>query len=308
MTSGRIDTHQHIIPPEYRRLLDERGLSAGRWPTPEWAPEAALALMDSSNIATGILSVSSPGVHLGPGAEGRTIARRVNTYTAEVVKDRPDRFGCFAGVPLPDVDGSLEEIAHAFDEIGADGVVLMSHADGKYLGHKDFEPLWEELDARNAVVFIHPTSPPMEILDGLPSPILDFPFDTTRTAIHMVANGVLRRHKRVRVILSHAGGFLPYAAYRFIGAAQFNSGIAPEEIFEDMKRFYFDTAVSSTPVAMPSLLAFADPTRITYGSDFPYVPSSKLFDAMLENYPLSEEQRFAIDRGNALALFPRLAQ
>ncbi|WP_328715291.1 amidohydrolase family protein [Nocardia salmonicida] len=307
MTS-RIDTHQHAIPPVYRRLLDERGLTAGGWPTPAWSPKAALALMDSSSIGTGILSVSSPGVHLRSGVEGRTIARDVNTYTAELMKDRPDRFGHFASVPLPDVDGALDEVAYALDELGADGIVLMSNAEGKYLGHKDFEPLWEELDARHAVVLIHPTSPPMDILDGMPSPILDFPFDTTRTAVHMVANGVFRRHKRVRVILSHGGGFLPYAAFRFIGAAQFNPGIASEEIFEDLQRFYLDTALSSTPVAMPSLLAFADPTHITYGSDFPYVPSSKLFDAMLDHHPLSEQQRSAIDRGNALALFPRLAK
>ena len=305
MTTGRIDTHQHVIPPTYRRLLEDRGLTAGGWPTPLWSPDEALALMDSSHIATGILSVSSPGVHLGPGI-GRATAREVNTYTAELVKNRPDRFGHFASVPLPDVDGALEEAAHALDELGADGIVLMSNADGKYLGDPLFEPLWEELDSRAAVVFIHPTSPPMQMLTGMPSPLLDFPFDTTRTAVHMVAKGVFRRHKRIRVILSHGGGFLPYAAYRFVGAAQFNPEIAPEEIFEDLQRFYFDTALSSTPVSMPSLLAFADPTRITYGSDFPFAPNSRLFDTMLETYPMSDEQRFAIDRGNALALFPRL--
>lgn len=306
MTAGRIDTHQHVIPPNYRLLLDDRGLTAGGWPTPRWSPDEALALMDSSDIATGILSVSSPGVHLGAGTGGRAIARAVNTYTAELVKNRPDRFGHFASLPLPDIDGALEEAAHALDELGADGIVLMSNADGKYLGDPIFEPLWEELDSRAAVVFIHPTSPPMQMLTGMPSPILDFPFDTTRTAVHMVAKGVFRRHKRIRVILSHGGGFLPYAAYRFVGAAQFNPEIAPEEIFEDLQRFYFDTALSSTPASMPSLLAFADPTRITYGSDFPFAPSSRLFDTMLETYPMSDEQRFAIDRGNALALFPRL--
>lgn len=307
MTAGRIDTHQHLIPPSYRRLLDEHGLTAGGWPTPKWSPEGALALMDSAHIATGILSVSSPGVHLGAGTDGRAIAREVNTYAAELMKDRPDRFGHFASVPLPDVDGALAETAYALDELDADGIVLMSNAEGKYLGHPDFDPLWHELDARGAVVFIHPTSPQIQMLDGMPSPLLDFPFDTTRTAVHMVANGVFRRYRRVRVILSHGGGFLPYAAYRFVGAAQFNDGIAPDEIFEDLRRFHLDTALSSTPVSMPSLLAFADPTHITYGSDYPFAPSSQLFDAMLENFPLTDAQRHAIDRGNALELFPRLA-
>ncbi|WP_037148132.1 amidohydrolase family protein [Rhodococcoides fascians] len=307
MANARIDTHQHIIPPAYRRELDNRGLTAGGWPTPQWSKTDALALMDSSSIGTGILSVSSPGVHLGSDADARNLAREVNSYTAELVKDRPDRFGHFASVPLPDIDGSLAEIAYAFDELAADGVVLMSNAHGKYLGDADLEPVWSELDARRAVVFVHPTMPPISMLNGMPSPLLDFPFDTTRTAVHMVANGVFRRHKNLRVILAHAGGFLPFAAYRFTGAAQFNSEITPAEIYEDLSRFHLDTALSSTPVSLPSLLAFANPAHITYGSDFPFAPSSALFDGMLDSYPLTEQQRYAVDRGNALTLFPRLS-
>ncbi len=221
---ARIDTHQHLIPPAYRKLLDERGLTAGGWPNPDWDPQAAIAMMDRESIATGILSLSAPGVHLADDAEGRTLARQVNEYHAELVKGRPHRFGQFACIPLPDVDGAVAEAVHALDVLHADGVVLLSNAGGKYLGDPDYETLWAELDARSAVVFIHPTEPPIQMLKGLPSPLLDYPFDTTRTAIHMVANGVMSRRKRIKVILSHGGGFLPYAAYRFVGAAQFNPG------------------------------------------------------------------------------------
>lgn len=310
MTSvARIDTHQHLIPPAYRKLLDDRGLTAGGWPTPNWDPQAAISMMDGQSIATGILSLSAPGVHLANDAEGRNLARQVNEYHAELVKSRPDRFGQFACIPLPDVDGSVAEAVYALDELHADGVVLMSNAGGKYLGDKDFELLWAELDARAAVVFIHPTEPPIQMLKGLPSPLLDYPFDTTRTALHMVTNGVMSRHTRIKVILSHGGGFLPYAAFRFLGASQFNPGTTPEGILADMKRFYFDTALSSTPVGLPSLLAFADPTHITFGSDFPYASTtvSRMFTAGLDAYPLDEKQRYAINRGNAEKLFPRLA-
>ncbi|MCA1457062.1 amidohydrolase [Bradyrhizobium sp. BRP22] len=307
MTStARIDTHQHLIPPAYRKLLDDRGLTAGGWPTPAWDPQAAINTMDDQSIASGILSLSAPGVHLADDAEGRDLARQVNEYHAELVKSRPDRFGQFACVPLPDIDGSVGEAVYALDELHADGVVLLSNAGGKYLGDKDFEPLWAELNARSAVVFIHPTEPPIQMLKGLPSPLLDFPFDTTRTALHMVANGVMSRHTQIKVILSHAGGFLPYAAYRFTGASQFNPGTTAESIMADMKRFYFDTALSSTPAALPSLLAFADPTHITFGSDFPFAPARPQFTAMFDAYPLDEKQRHAINRGNAEKLFPRL--
>lgn len=308
MTPGRIDTHQHVIPPMYRAQLDARNLTAGGWPTPAWDADAAIALADDLNIATAVLSVSAPGAHWGDDAEARIRARQVNEYVAELVKDRPDRFGLFATLTLPDVDGSLAEAAYALDELAADGVVLLSNAHGTYLGDSAFSPLWEELDARSAVVFIHPTEPPIQMLTGLPSPLLDYPFDTTRTALHMVANGVLRRHPNLRIILSHGGGFLPYAAYRFTGAAAFNPGISAEDILEDLRRFYFDTALSSSPSALPSLLAFADPTHITFGSDFPFAPNPGQWTSLLDSADLSQETHHAISRGNAEALFPRLDQ
>jgi predicted TIM-barrel fold metal-dependent hydrolase len=310
VSPARIDVHQHLIPPAYRHLLDTRGLTAGGWPIPAWGPASAIGIMDRRSIATGILSISAPGVHFGDDAEALKLAREVNDFNAELTKDRPDRFGHFAILPLPDVDSAVAEAVRALDELNADGVVLLSNADGRYLGDAAYEPLWAELDARAAVVFIHPTAPPIEQLPGLPSPVLDFPFDTTRTAVHMVANGVLSRYPRLRVILSHAGGFLPYAASRFASAAQFNPGTTVESILTDLKRFYFDTALSSTPTALPSLLAFAAPGHVLYGSDSPFAIEEwgVLFDAGLDDYPRWEPgQLQSVNRGNAEVLFPRLA-
>lgn len=307
MTLGRIDTHQHVLPPAYRADLDAHNLTAGGWPTPAWDVESAFSLADELGIATSILSVSAPGAHWGDDAEARVRARRANEDVAELVKDRPDRFGLFATLTLPDVDGAVAEAAYALDELGADGVVLLSNQRGAYLGDRSLDPLWAELAARSAVVFIHPTAPPMEMLPGLPSPLLDYPFDTTRTALHMVANGVLRRHPDLRVILSHAGGFLPYAGYRFPYASAFHD-ITSEEILEDLRKFYFDTALSSSPSAIPSLLAFADPARITFGSDFPFAPDPERWTANLDGAGLADDVLHAINRGNAETLFPRLAR
>lgn len=307
-STDRIDTHQHYLPDFYRTMMEANHQSAGGWPTPDWSVDAALALMDSEEIATGIISISSPGVHFGDDAAARNLATKVNEFGAELVKDRPDRFGLFASLPLPDVDGALEQVTYAFDTLHADGVVLLSNVRGRYLGDISYEPLWEELNKREAVVFIHPDAPPMKMLEGLPSPLLDFPFDTTRTAVHMAAKGVIQRHPKMKVVLSHGGGFLPYAAYRFAGAASFNTGISAESMMHDLGTLYFDTALSSTPTALPSLLAFADPTHVTYGSDFPFAPSVRTYNRMLDDSPLDEHTKAAINRGNAELLFPRLAR
>jgi 6-methylsalicylate decarboxylase len=307
--AGRIDVHQHLFPPSYRALLDELSEVNGGWPLPTWSPREAIAMMDRRAIATGILSISAPGVHFGDDAQARDLARRVNEHSAELAKDRPDRFGLFASVPLPDVAGSVAEAVYALDELHADGVVLLSNAHGRYLGDKEYEPLWAELDARSAVVFIHPVEPRLPVLERLPSPVLDFPFDTTRTALHMVANGVMSRYQRMKVILSHAGGFVPYAATRFGAAAQFTPGTTPEGIVNDLRRFYFDTALSATPYSLPSLLAFAAPGHVLYGSDFPFAPpaAAGFMASQYERTPLQAATRQAIDRANAEKLFPRLA-
>ena len=310
MTSPRrIDVHQHLIPPAYRAVMDRHGVTAGGWPIPSWDADSALAMMDQRAIATGILSISAPGTHFGDDTAARAVARMVNEYAAELVKDRPDRFGFFASLPLPDVDGALAEAAYALDELGADGVVLLSNVRGRYLGDKAYEPLWAELDARSTVVFIHPDVPPLPPLEGMPGPLLDFPFDTTRTAVHMTLNGVMSRYPRMKVILSHAGGFLPYAAWRFTAGAQFNPGTTPQGILTDLQRFYFDTALSSTPAALPSLLAFAAPGHVLYGSDYPFAPEGAggLLDSLLDGYEgFREGELDAINRGSAEGVFLRL--
>ena len=269
--------------------------------------------MEARRINRGILSLTAPGIADWQENEHRDIARQVNDYTAEVVAKWPENFGNFATLPLPDVDGALREVAYALDVLRSDGVVLMSNYGGRYLGDPLFEPLWSDLDRRNAVVFIHPTRNALAPLDGIPPPFVDFPSDTTRTAVDMVLKGVLDRYRNLQVILAHAGGFLPYAANRFATCA---AGYKPDlydadKILMFFRRFYFDTALSSSPSTLPSLMNFADPSRILLGTDFPYVPGgmAEAFTSALDASPLlSEVEHVAIGRDNASALLHSLSR
>ncbi|MGW0581641.1 amidohydrolase family protein [Streptomyces sp. NPDC002920] len=306
---ARIDVHQHLIPPDFSRATAERAVALG-WPAPAWDVQGAIAMMDRRSIATGLLSFPAPLAAPDDSAGARDGARSVNEYTAEVVKDRPDRFGHFAALPLPDMDAALAEAAHALDELNADGLMVLSNVHGRYLGDPAFEPLWAELDARAAVVLVHPTAPPVAPIPGLPSPLVDFPYDTARTALHLALNGVPGRYPRIKMILPHAGGFLPYAAHRFAVAARLHPGSTPEGVLSELRRFYFDTAISAGPAALPSLLAFAAPGHVLYGSDFPMLPEEWAtgFDSGLDDYPHWEPgQLHAVNRGNAELLVPRLA-
>ncbi|WP_292991481.1 amidohydrolase family protein [Mycobacterium sp.] len=307
----RIDTHHHVIPPDYRKALQRAGLlEAGGRALPGWAPETSLQAMADLGVGTAILSVSTPGTAFLPSpADAAALARDLNDYTAAVVEAQPDRFGFLATVPLPHVDKSIAEITRSLDELHADGIVMLANNSGTYLGEDGQDPVFAALNDRSATVFIHPAELPGPAAPGVPPFAADFLLDTTRAAYLLVRNGIAARHPNIRFILSHAGGFVPYASHRMAVAITADTGRSPADVLDDFAGFYFDTALSSSAAALPTLLAFAKPGHITFGSDWPYAPAvaGKLFAAGLETYPgIDAATRAAIERDNALALFPRL--
>ena len=307
----RIDTHQHLIPPEYRNALRKAGIDeAGGRALPDWSPEAALQTMADLDVATAILSVSTPGTTFLPAAaDAAALAGDLNDYSADLVAALPDRFGFFATIPMPHLDEAVAETVRALDDLEADGVVLLANNAGTYLGDVGQDELFATLNERSAVVFIHPADLPGPTVPGVAPFATDFLLDTTRAAYLLVRNGIRRMYPRIRFILSHAGGFVPYASHRMALAIMAETGASPADTLDDFSSFYFDTALSSSAAALPTLLAFAKPGHITFGSDWPFAPvtAGKLFAAGLETYPgLSADTRSTIDRTNALALFPRL--
>src|SRR5512143_3892572 len=151
----RIDVHHHLFPPAYRAAIGN--LAAGQ---PAWTPAQSVEEMDKGGIATSLLSVSSPGVWFGDVQEGRRLARIVNDYGAMTAKDHRGRFGLFAALPLPDIDGSLREIEYALDTLKADGLGIQTSYGDLWLGDAKFTPLYEALERRKAVVYVHPTDAP----------------------------------------------------------------------------------------------------------------------------------------------------
>ena len=307
----RIDTHHHAVPSFYRDSLRRAGLEeAGGRRLPEWSPEASLQTMAELHVGTAILSVSTPGTAFLPGAtDAASLARDVNDYLAELVAAQPDRFGFFATIPMPNIRESVDEVVRSLDELHADGVVLLANSAGTYLGQRGQDDVFATLNARSAAVFIHPAELPGPEVEGIAPFAVDFLLDTSRAAYLLVRNGICRKYPNIRFILSHAGGFVPYASHRMVVSIMGETGRSPSDSLDDFAGFYFDTALSSSAAALPSLLAFAKPGHITFGSDWPFAPvaAGKLFAAGLETYPgLDPGTRAAIERGNALTLFPRL--
>ncbi|MEV6164330.1 amidohydrolase family protein [Streptomyces sp. NPDC052052] len=309
-SAQRIDVHQHTVPAFYRDVLAKAGIGeAGGRALPDWSAASALELMDLLGTRAAILSVSTPGTgFLTDPDEAASLARRLNDHAAAVTAEHPGRFGHFATLPMPDAAASATEAVRALDELQADGVTLLANNRGTYLGADGQEPLWRVLDDRGAVVFVHPAELPAPPVDGIPPFAADFLLDTTRAAYLLVRNGIVRRYPHIRFILSHAGGFVPYSSHRMAVTIANDTGRSPLVVLDDFRSFYFDTALSSSPAALPTLLAFAHPGHVLFGSDWPFAPTpagqyfANGLDTFLPPGPLK-----AISRTNAEALFPRLA-
>ncbi|MFC8529960.1 amidohydrolase family protein [Nocardia sp. NPDC057227] len=306
----RIDVHQHLLPPGYRAALEANGVvAAGGRELPDWSPASAEQVMAGAGIGSAVLSISTPGTtFLSDPAQADQLARSVNDYAAELSAAAPRTFGFFATVPLPDVDAAAAEAVRALDTLHADGVVLLGNARGVYLGEEGQEALFRVLDERSAVAFVHPADLPGPAVPGVLPFAADFLLDTTRAAYLLVRNGIRQRFPNIKFVLSHGGGFVPYASHRMSLGIFTQTGRSPIEVLEELAGFYFDTALSSSAAALPTLLTFAEPGHVLYGSDWPFAPEPAVhyFDAGLAEFPgCDEATRDAIRRTNAAALFPR---
>ncbi|MER5951877.1 amidohydrolase family protein [Streptomyces sp. NPDC001904] len=281
--TGLVDVHAHFVTGDYIAAARAAGIDHpdGMPGWPEWSVAKQLELMERGGIAKACLSVSSPGVHFGDDKAARALAREVNTFGAGVRAAHPDRFGHFASLPLPDVDGALEEAAYALDVLGADGVAVETNHHGRYLGDPAFAPLWAELDRRGAIVFVHPTSPPGAdaVALGRPRPMLEFLFDTARTASDLLLTGVLARHPGIRWIFTHGGGALPLLADRIElfrplldGGALGKAGPEAPDTIEQLGRLWYDMAGTPFPRQIPALDAAFGTDRLLYGSDYCWTP------------------------------------
>jgi 6-methylsalicylate decarboxylase len=303
-----VDVHHHLAPPAYvKAALTHSRLDPS---VAAWSPERSLADMEAAGVATAIVSVSNPGVYFGEATEARSLARISNEYGAELIRSYPGRFGMFAALPLPDIDGALGEIAYAMDTLGLDGVGLFTSYGAKWLGDPYFAPVWEELNRRRAVVFTHPVvnSCCGTLIPFVNPRVIEFGADTARTIASFVFSGAAARYPNVRVIFSHAGGTMPFLIERFteMGKEPAMAANVPSGVVNALRRFYYDTAQSSNPEAIGALTKLVPVSQVLFGSDFPFRTEAEHVHN-LRGCGFTAKQLGAIERGNAAGLIARLA-
>lgn len=301
----RVDFHHHFVPPRHlEAILAQR--ESGR--TPPWSPDMSIGEMDKNGIATSICSLVQPGVWLGGVENSRKLARECNEYGARMVADHPGRFGFFAAIPLPDTQGSLREIEYALDTLKADGIGLMTSVEDQYLGDPAFAPVYEELNRRQAIVYVHPTQPKCctGLVPGVTVSTIEYATDSTRTIASLMYSGTAARFPNIRFIFSHGGGTVPFLLGRFERLAierkdpWLKDGAAPQ-----LKKFYYEIAQANHPGALDALMELVPLSNVLFGSDYPLRPASEAVEG-LTAYTFTDAHRRAINRENAERLVPRL--
>jgi 6-methylsalicylate decarboxylase len=299
--AGRIDLHHHAVVPEY---LKASGLHVN-W---NWSPPVSIEQMNKYGIDTAVVSISTPGVWYGNTGQGRSLARTCNDYMAKMVQDYPGRFGMFTAVPLPDQDGTLREIEYGYDTLKADGVGLLTSYADKWLGDPSFVPAFEEMNRRKSVVFVHVTGPACcsNLVPGARATMAEFDFDLTRTVISMLVNGTFHRFPNIRFIFCHSGGVLPVMSGRIRDRFPVDRlKNVPDGVIPELKRQYYEVAHATYGPPLGALTHFVNVSQMLFGTDFPAEPMETTINS-LNAWGFSTRDLYAINRGNAERLFPRL--
>ena len=293
---GAIDVHHHFVPP---------GGTTNR----PWSPQLSLEQMDKFGIAAAILSMTQNAALLYNGTEkGRAAVRAGNEYGATLMQQHPTRFGLMGGIPLPDLEGALREVEYAYDTLKVDAIGIYTNDNhGRWPGDPYFEPLWQELNRRNAIVYMHPLAPLCcgDLKYGAPASMLEYDFDVTRGVASIVMNGVMARYPNIRFITVHSGGAVPMLAGRM------NDRIPPEAVqylpnglYAELRKWYYDIAHASFPWPYAAMKAFMPESQILFGTDYSPEPIESTVDQLPGlKLPRAFEQMML--RGNAERLFPR---
>jgi predicted TIM-barrel fold metal-dependent hydrolase len=298
-----------VSPPFYQETIKATYPKVFPPPLAAWTPESCLADMDASGIETGILSMPArPGMYFGDLAATRKLCRDSNEYMADLRRKHPGRFGMFAALPLPDVEGSIAELTYALDVLKADGVGTWSSYGTKYLGDASFAPMWSELDRRRAVVFTHPTDAACCVnpVPQMSEAVVEFAADTTRTIGSLIFSGTSTRFSNIHFIFSHGGGSMPFVIDRFLGQEKDpkSAALLPHGVEYELRRFFYDTAFVSAPEPMAALMKIVPVSQVVLGTDFPYRAGLNTINE-LAVCGIAPRDLVAIGRQSAVALLGR---
>jgi len=316
----RVDVHSHYAPPQWAAAITTKISQGVKMNSPlyafkDWTPALSIKVMDQAGVATSILSMTTPGIWFGeknsPIEETRRLARECNEFAAKMSADYKGRFGQFAVLPLPDVEGSLREIEYALDTLKADGCGVLTNYGEVYgdrlLGDPALAPVFQELNRRKAVVYVH-----RKIYSG---PYEIFGWDHYRTMLSLIktpargeAGAPSARYPDLRFIISHSGGLMPFVFERSItpqGAETQGEMATRNAMLAVLRQFRYDTAHSNNAHALSALKKLIPVSQIMFGTDYPLTKVAEELKGLEISGVMNADELRLIEQDNALLLLPR---
>lgn len=323
----RIDTHTHHYPMAYLDEIESH-------PSPECSIrrdatgrrqvhyagdynivadghidlEARLAEMERTGVTMGVLSLTTPGVHVEERSRGIHLAQIVNDSYAEIQRQHPDRFACFATLPLQDPQASADELERAVTKLGLRGAMLFANVLGKPIHHREYWPLYEAAARLDVPLMIHPTSPPgvEAFQEYRTTALVGFLLDTTLCATLLMFEGVMEAYPNIKFILSHLGGTIPYIAERidrgYEAYPEVRVNLKEKPSFYFRRNCYYDT-VAFEPRALLFAIDFAGADHVTLGSDYPHqIGDMEKAVKVVDGLPIDEKARQQVLNGTATKL------
>lgn len=324
--AGNVDIHHHFVPDIYYAF--QRAHAKGTEKN-QWSLAKDLEDMDAAGTAVAFLSVTTPGFSFGEVQEVRKVSRGCNEAAAKFGAEHPGRFGSFATIPLSDTEGALQEVGYALDTLKADGIALYTDYGDKWLGNTAFAPVYEELNRRKAIVYVHPILPDCcaslgVAKEGVPNELamVEFGTDTTRTIASLIFSGTTLRFPNIVWIFAHGGGSMPFLIERFFqggSSAEIVPGILTkgqdgaavkilpkgEDVLRELRKMYYDTAQISNPVALGALRKVIPVSHILYGTDYWYRTAAESIQGLTSSGIFSDQELGTIRRGNAEQILPK---
>lgn len=336
----RIDCQSHIFPPEYVEILLKANgysdsnedkhdqadfarpitekihdrvyrVSYRRWQSfqidlGDYDSLAKLRAMDKADIDLSIISVNIPNPCLLPSKLSVKGAQIINNYIADLATKNPDRFAGFASLPWNVPSAAMVEIDRIKD-MGFLGVMLYPHVAGHNLDSNQFEPIYAHLAKKDLPIIFHPTVPTwgQAIKEFTMIPMIGFQVDTSFGLLRLILSGIFERYPRLKMVLPHAGGILPYMIGRIDHQTEV-MGRANDFIQKPVSSYlrqnvYFDL-VSPSIEGMTYALNFIGENRVLFASDSPWIQPS-VFTKLVDQMKITARQRQLIYGGNCVDLF-----
>ncbi len=319
-----IDFHNHFYPPEFLDAIRAGSSNFRVTDDDEGNPvlhspgdynvivpghrdiDFRVNVLDEAGVDRQVITFTAPGTAIESPERAAELATVVNDGLATARDRHPDRLTALAHLPLTNPEAALRELNRVLD-LGFPGVMLYSNANGVPLADERFLPIYERIDKAGAVIYIHPTYPVgVEAMEEyMLMPLVGFLMDTTLATAHLIYAGVPERFPRIRWVLCHTGGAIPFLAERldrgFEAFPQCRANISrlPSDYLRD---FYYDT-VNFDPACLKLALDFAGAGRVVAGSDYPHmIGSLSKMKSSIASLGLSTEDEERVTAGNAREL------